>query len=215
MQKQQSENDFVHVQNLPRRTPPKPFHFAGRSKQLNTGKVFLLPEENLTLRFGAEQPAPFRNGRIVSIQFNRQQQTSSLPPSPLLQQQILFEQNQRAQSLDTEYGAPADPINHYGPPPSTQIPPETEPETEEVIPEVTPTDDSVIAIANAGENGQYYILGKDNILQRVVYTTTQTEDDRVHNGFTAQLRYEPVQPIRDPVYAYDAQGELVRIYNKK
>lgn len=140
-------------------------------------------------------------------------------PSPLSQQQTLFAQQQQLPSPGTAYGAPADPNNQYGPPPSAQFPPESEvdaeTETEEAATEDTTTDDPVIAIANAGTNGQYYILGKDNTLQRVVYSTTQTEDDRTHDGFTAQLRYEPVEPIRDPVYAFDAQGQLVRIYNKK
>lgn len=135
------------------------------------------------------------------------------------QQQTLFARQQQLPLPETAYGAPADPNNQYGPPPAPQFPPESEidieTETEEAATEDTTTDDPVIAIANAGTNGQYYILGKDNTLQRVVYSTTQTEDDRVHDGFTAQLRYEPVEPIRDPVYAYDAQGQLVRIYNKK
>lgn len=45
--------------------------------------------------------------------------------------------------------------------------------------------------------------------------TSQTEDDRRNNGFTAQLRYSPVEPIKDPVYGYNEQGQLVRIYKKK
>lgn len=123
-------------------------------------------------------------------------------------------------SPKVSYGAPADPNNQYGPPPSAQFPPEPELETEtetteETVTESTSTDDPVIAIANAGTNGQYYILSKDNTLQRVVFTTTQTDDDRLHDGFSAQLRYEPVEPIQDPVYAYDADGQLIRIYNKK
>lgn len=76
-----------------------------------------------------------------------------------------------------------------------------------------PTDPTVIAVANA--NGQYYILSKDNTLQRVIYRTQQTKDDSINNGFTAHLRYSLVKPIRDPIYGYDDQGHLVRIYNKK
>lgn len=139
------------------------------------------------------------------------------------QQQTLFAQQQQPQQQpplpETAYGTPAEPNNQYGPPPSINGQPEpevqTETETEEAVTEDTTTDEPVIAIANAGTNGQYYILGNDNTLQRVVYTTTQSDDDRLHDGFTAQLRYEPVEPIRDPVYAYDSQGQLVKIYNKK
>lgn len=79
--------------------------------------------------------------------------------------------------------------------------------------ELPTTEPTVIAVANA--NGQYYILGKDNTLQRVVYRTSRTQDDNINNGFTAQLRYSPVEPIRDPIYGYDDQGHLVRLYNKK
>lgn len=142
--------------------------------------------------------------------------TPFFPPSSLTQQPALFAQQQHLPLTD----ASADPNNQYGPPtPAVQFPPEpeveTETETEEETTDDAPTEDPVIAIANAGNNGQYYILTKDNTLQRVVYTTGQTEDDLLHDGFTAQLRYEPVEPIRDPVYAYDSQGQLIRIYNKK
>lgn len=66
----------------------------------------------------------------------------------------------------------------------------------------------------AASTGQYYVLAPDNTLQRVTFYTRPSEDDR-GNGFTAQLRYEPVQPIRDPIYAFNEQGQLVRVYNKK
>lgn len=36
--------------------------------------------------------------------------------------------------------------------------------------------------------GQYYMLLRDNTLQRVVFMTSQTEEDRLNNGFSAQLR---------------------------
>lgn len=74
-------------------------------------------------------------------------------------------------------------------------------------------DPAVIAVANA--NGQYYILGKDNTLKRVVYRTSRNQEDNINNGFTAHLRYSLVEPIRDPIYGYDDQGHLVRLYNKK
>lgn len=184
-------------------------------KQLNTGEVFLVSPQTSSLQFRAQQPVGPRNGRIVSpAEFNRQQPTPFFPPSSLSQQQTLFAQQQQFPL--------ADPNNQYGPPPTvvplpptTEIETETETETDEATTEDTSSDGPVIAIANAGTNGQYYILGTDNTLQRVVYATAQTEDDRLHDGFTAQLRYEPVEPIRDPIYAYNSHGELERIYNKK
>lgn len=136
------------------------------------------------------------------------------------QQQPLFSRNGRIQApfaaqVQQEYGPPQ-PSTEYGPPPPTTTPPpsvtddgEDESETDE-----DGNDQPVVAVANAA-SGQYYILGRDNTLQRVAYVTTQTEDDKLHEGFTAQLRYAPVEPIRDPIYAYDAQGQLVRLYNKK
>lgn len=82
----------------------------------------------------------------------------------------------------------------------------------EVVEEVeAESGDSAIAVANSG---QYYVLAPDNTLQRVTFYTRQTEDDRRTNGFTAELRYAPVAPIRDPIYAYNEQRQLVKVYNK-
>lgn len=110
----------------------------------------------------------------------------------------------------------------YGPPetPATTVEPESEQVTDEIavndreVEEVEGDSDSVnpsIAVANSG---QYYVLAPDNTLQKVTFYTRQTEDDRRTNGFTAELRYAPVQPIRDPIYAYNEQGQLVQVYNK-
>lgn len=97
--------------------------------------------------------------------------------------------------------------------------------------------ETVIAVANAN-NGQYYILLPDNSLNRVRFATSQTEEDQRTNGFTAQLRleidchelqlyyiyfqkfslntirYSPVEPIKDPVFGYNEQGQLIRLYKK-
>ncbi|XP_055531311.1 uncharacterized protein LOC129722101 [Wyeomyia smithii] len=92
--------------------------------------------------------------------------------------------------------------------------PTEQPETDEDDTQSEPNqgnDRPVIAISNAF-SGQYYILGKDNNLQRVKFSTSQSEEDRRQMGFTAQLRYSPVEPIQGPVYAYNEQGQLVRIY---
>lgn len=124
------------------------------------------------------------------------------------------------------------PANEYGPPSNPNVSPYPNPQSTTPLPlpppvhetiDETPladddeqddsTDPTVIAVANA--NGQYYILSKDNTLQRVVYRTEQTKDDNINNGFTAHLRYSLVEPIRDPIYGYDSMGHLVRIYNKK
>lgn len=112
------------------------------------------------------------------------------------------------------------PQEEYGPPttitPAVEAQPEEENLTENAEKEVEQVDDEAvdasIAVANSG---QYYVLTPDNTLQKVTFFTRQSEDDRRTNGFSAQLRYDPVEPIRDPIYAYNEQGQLVRVYNKK
>lgn len=106
------------------------------------------------------------------------------------------------------------PPSQYYPPTQTEVPRPIQTETDRETEENEDNEGPNVAIANSVSNGQYYILGQDNTLQRVIYMTSQTEEDLRRNGFTAQLRYEPVQPIRDPIYAYDAQGHLVKVYNK-
>lgn len=106
------------------------------------------------------------------------------------------------------------PPNQYYPTTQTEVPRPIQPETDRENDNDDDNEGPNIAIANSVSNGQYYILGQDNTLQRVIYMTSQTEEDLRRNGFTAQLRYEPVQPIRDPIYAYDNQGHLVKVYNK-
>lgn len=191
---------------LPKETPAQPFRAP-----LLTGEVFVSPRQS---------------SKIVNQQtaFGSTQSHSQAVKQP---------------NPSNEYGPPQNtygpPQNTYGPPqntypypPSHPYPaafptnPPPPPPVHEVIDE-TPlavaadddedTDPTVIAVSNA--SGQYYILGKDNTLKRVVYETVRTDDDDKHNGFTARLRYSPVEPIRDPIYGYDNQGHLVRIYNKK
>jgi len=189
---------------LPKPDSPKPFR-----AQLNAGEVFVIPR----------QSAQFRNPIFVESQsvFSSQQQ---LPQYQQIRQFNSAAPQFQRQQVNTVYGPPAT----QGPYPYPPSPPvhETSDErtaekpfgTDEAESEETTDPTTVIAVSNAS-TGQYYILGKDNSLQRVVYEAIQTEDDAVNNGFTAQLRYSPVEPIRDPVYGYDDEGHLVRIFNKK
>ncbi|XP_049307491.1 uncharacterized protein LOC105230211 [Bactrocera dorsalis] len=63
--------------------------------------------------------------------------------------------------------------------------------------------------------GQYYVLGADNRLQLVRFTTTQSEEEaRRNGGFTAQLQYTPVGEINDPIFKSNSNGQLVRIVKK-
>lgn len=155
----------------------------------------------------ALQNEQFRQPQTQFQQFN--QQPSFFPAAaPQKPAAVQFSHQFSRQEV---YGVP-EPQPTPAPLPEVEEAETEDPETES---DDNAGDGPVIAIANANTNGQYYILAKDNTLQRVVYMTTQTEDDIINDGFTAQLRYAPVEPIRDPIYAYDAQGQLVKIYNKK
>lgn len=57
------------------------------------------------------------------------------------------------------------------------------------------------------ERGAYYLYHPDGRLQRVVYTTKADVRDM---GFSAQLKYKNVEPIKDPIYTYDPQTLLLR-----
>ncbi|XP_050081199.1 uncharacterized protein LOC126568725 [Anopheles maculipalpis] len=135
----------------------------------------------------------------------------------VFQQQVVQPQPAPVQTLAT-------PAETYGPPEQEEEPqqPEEQPVTTEQpqVPQDESEDDydentgrTVVAVSNSF-SGQYYILAPDNTLQRVVFSTMVTDEDRQVNGFSAQLKYSPVDPIRDPVYTYDEQGQLVRIYKK-
>lgn len=164
---------------------------------LNTGEVFVIGPQSSKLR-------------------NQQSIFSKNQHLPQFQQLNAFSHSPQ-QVPASEYGLPSAP---YPPAVPSSLPTFPPPPVHEVIDEMPVSDDegqdnddAVIAVANA--RGRYYLLGKDNTLQRVVYQTVQTEDDRTNNGFTAHLHYSPVEPIRDPIYGYDDEGHLVRIYNKK
>uniref|UniRef100_A0A182FT99 TPR_REGION domain-containing protein n=2 Tax=Anopheles albimanus TaxID=7167 RepID=A0A182FT99_ANOAL len=156
-------------------------------------------------------------------------QLRALPgvPSPFFQQQVAAlpqipqQQQQQPQQV---------PAETYGPPEQEEEQPQQQPEQEETPgTTVQPLDNdddaaaedeyeddagrTVVAISN-GFSGQYYILSPDNTLQRVVYSATQTDEDRLVNGFSAQLKYAPVEPIRGPVYTYNEQGQLCACLTK-
>ncbi|CAG9769140.1 unnamed protein product [Ceutorhynchus assimilis] len=50
------------------------------------------------------------------------------------------------------------------------------------------------------QQGIYYIYHPSGLLQRVAYST---KDDLANMAYSAQLKYENVEPIRGPVYTYD------------
>ncbi|CAH1972243.1 unnamed protein product [Acanthoscelides obtectus] len=59
------------------------------------------------------------------------------------------------------------------------------------------------------ENGEYYVYHPEGFLQRIVYAT---KDDPQKMEYTAQLKYQDVEPIRSPVYTYDPETlALIRL----
>jgi hypothetical protein len=50
------------------------------------------------------------------------------------------------------------------------------------------------------QQGIYYIYHPSGLLQRVIY---MTRDDTGNMAYSAQLKYENVEPIREPIYTYD------------
>ncbi|XP_037027992.1 uncharacterized protein LOC119068486 [Bradysia coprophila] len=186
-----SENPTVlRVQGLPSQNAPAPFN--GQYNELNTGEIIFLNKN--PSNFQQNGIRPNRN------QLNGQYQTSN---------RYTFAQVNK-EKQEQNYIPPS----QYYPPSQTEVPRPIQPESDRENDNDEENDGPTVAIANSVSNGQYYILGQDNTLQRVIYMTSQTEEDLRRNGFTAQLRYEPVQPIRDPIYAYDNQGHLVKVYNK-
>ncbi|XP_055837575.1 uncharacterized protein LOC129905971 [Episyrphus balteatus] len=62
--------------------------------------------------------------------------------------------------------------------------------------------------------GEYFVLTPERTLQKVSYKTSQTEEEARTNAFTAELKYTPVEKVEGPLYKYNEQGQLVRIYKK-
>uniref|UniRef100_A0A182IWI2 DUF4794 domain-containing protein n=1 Tax=Anopheles atroparvus TaxID=41427 RepID=A0A182IWI2_ANOAO len=195
---EQPELDPLKVQGLPS-DQTKDFQQRANLRQQSAAN------RQLPTHFGQRQFFPISG------------QLRALPPvgANVFQQQVV--QPQAEQPAQQQI-----PAETYGPP-------EQEPEQPEELPATTEQtsvqqedgedeydgDDNgpVVAVSNAF-SGQYYILAPDNTLQRVIYSTMQTDEDRLVNGFSAQLKYAPVDPIRDPVYTYNEQGQLIRIYKK-
>ncbi|CAD7012795.1 uncharacterized protein LOC101449477 [Ceratitis capitata] len=66
--------------------------------------------------------------------------------------------------------------------------------------------------ASRATRGQYYVLGLDNRLQLVRYTTTQSEAEaRTDGSFTANLHYTPLGEIKNPIFKSNSRGQLQRI----
>lgn len=166
---------------------------------MNTGEVLINTQQAAKLK--SQQSTAFFTSTVDSAQH--------LPQFQEIKQFRPFVENLYGPSMGVQNPNP----NLQPVAPASPLPPSPNGDDNNGDDDNDPTDPTIIAAANA--NGQYYILSKDNTLQRVVYRTQQTKDDSINNGFTAHLRYSLVEPIRDPIYGYDDQGHLVRVYNKK
>lgn len=161
----------------------------------------------------AEPPRRF-NSRFTRPKFQRQQgpppQASYGPPAP-------------------SYGPPphAPPAPSYGPPPAPSgSPPPASSTTETTFTttteeSTTPNPDSEqVFVSNRTrkskqqkekeqvvQRGIYYLYHPDGLLQKIVYTT---KADVQNTGFSAQLKYQDVEPLKDPIYTYDPETQLLR-----
>ncbi|KAL3270524.1 hypothetical protein HHI36_021063 [Cryptolaemus montrouzieri] len=106
------------------------------------------------------------------------------------------------------------PQTIYGPP---EIP--EEPTTESIdtttteIPTTTAVEsENLSEKLRDGEQGVYYIYHPTGLLQKITYAT---KDDVQDMAYYARIKYEDVEPIKDPIFTYDpTTAELKRIARK-
>lgn len=101
------------------------------------------------------------------------------------------------------------PSQKYGPPETT-----TEAEAETTTTEIPTTtqrnskltaessENEKIQETPAAEEGVYYIYHPSGLLQKITYSTTNNEGNM---EYIAQLKYQNVDPIREPIYTYDPE----------
>lgn len=124
------------------------------------------------------------------------------PPFPVPSRQQLLPKEET--SSNQSFGVPAE---EYGPPNTTT---EVEGTTSE-SPVISTTSGEFVGKLEAKENledenkavteqGLYYVYHPSGLLQKIVYLTKKDEKNM---AYTAQIKYENVEPIRAPIYTYD------------
>lgn len=133
----------------------------------------------------------------------------------------------RQQLPRQEYGPPpqtySTPAREYGPPQATttesqetattEVPTTTENGQEAELNDVKAQnqvkENEKLTENNSGvtQQGIYYIYHPNGLLQRVIY---MTKDDAGNMVYSAQLKYENVDPIREPIYTYDPKTLILR-----
>lgn len=110
------------------------------------------------------------------------------------------------------YGPP-NPV--YGPPPPIYGPPPEESTTTES--EITTTEEPTTTEAvtqsarlqvkkDLTEKGVYYVYHPEGVLQKVAYST---KEDKANMAYSANLKYENVEPIKGPIYTYNGKTSLL------
>lgn len=134
--------------------------------------------------------------------------------------------------LDQQYGPPdqqngqpdqqyGPPDQQYGPPDQQSNPPSSaapEPDVEvTTLPSVSTVRSARLQVKKPKkserlqrEKGVYYVYHPTGQLQKVTFTT---RNDLQKMAYTADLKYENVEPIRDPVYTYDPETLVLRPFN--
>ncbi|CAG9809981.1 unnamed protein product [Chironomus riparius] len=221
-----NDNNFLNVQKLPDPNSFSQFENFKRQSLNQQARIIMAPP--LAVNSQPLLLAPVFAPQFASVNQQLHEQKFGQQRNP---------KNDAQQLPPQEYGPPK-----AEQPVTTEFPQRNEPEQPQNFPNKNiynnkndddesseeSSDESdeqpVIAVANAqayakqisatqqGQVGQYYILLPDSSLQKVRYATGQNEEDRQINGFSAQLRYSPVEPIKDPVFGYDEQGKLVRLF---
>lgn len=103
----------------------------------------------------------------------------------------------------TKYGPPS---QEYGPPPEGTT--EAIDATTTELPTTTAAPSSKLQDKSEKfvERGIYYIYHPNGLLQKVVYAT---KDDIEKMEYSARLRYQDVEPIRDPIYTYNPETRVL------
>ncbi|KAK9874484.1 hypothetical protein WA026_002832 [Henosepilachna vigintioctopunctata] len=121
----------------------------------------------------------------------------------------------RQQAPQGFYGTPS---QEYGPPseePTTEsdvTTTETPTTTETEVEQIREPSENFSEKLRDGEQGVYYVYHPTGLLQKITYAT---KDDQQDMAYYARIRYENVEPIREPIYTYEpTTGEVKRIARK-
>lgn len=153
-------------------------------------------------------PPPPSPRRSVNSRFSSQYVQDSYLPTHQQQQQVPHE----------TYGPPPTQAAANPPKPEYGPPPQEEPTTIDAgtveITTANPDSESIdtnntTTQSNAttqnlvgGKQGVYYLYHPSGLLQKVLYST---KNDLKNMAYSAQVKYQNVEPIREPIFTYNPQ----------